>query len=83
VDSLALGTTSDLLGYLFEEGERGFFFRWIKMNYNIRYEYRLEGISNYLQWKVRITSFFKENELCSFVDNVVPTFILKAGEYKV
>jgi hypothetical protein len=55
VDSLALGTTSDLLGYLIEEGGKRLFFTWTKMTAKLRYEDRLEGISNYLQWKVRIT----------------------------
>jgi hypothetical protein len=30
---------------------------------SVRYEDRLEGASNYLQWKVRITSVLKENKL--------------------
>jgi hypothetical protein len=38
----------------------------------IRFEDRLEGISNYLQWKVRITSVLKENKLWSFVNTIVP-----------
>jgi hypothetical protein len=72
VDSLALGTTSDLLGYFLEEGEREYFFRWTKMNSSIRYEDRLEGISNYLQWKVRITSALKEKKLWLFANTIMP-----------
>ena len=37
----------------------------------IRYEDRLEGISNYLQWKVQISSILKENKLWSYVNTVV------------
>jgi hypothetical protein len=37
----------------------------------IRYEDRLEGISNYLQWKVRISSVLKENKIWSYVSTVV------------
>jgi hypothetical protein len=32
----------------------------------------LEGISNYLQWKVRITSVLKENKLWLFANTIVP-----------
>jgi hypothetical protein len=38
-----------------EGGKKRFFVRWTKMTSKLRYEDRLEGISNYLQWKVRIT----------------------------
>jgi hypothetical protein len=38
----------------------------------IRFVDRLEGISNYLQWKVRITSVLKENKLCFFLDTIMP-----------
>jgi hypothetical protein len=55
-----------------EEGERRFFVRWTKMTSRIEFEDRLEGISNYLQWKVRITSVPKENKLQSFGNTVVP-----------
>jgi hypothetical protein len=41
------------------------------MNSSIRFEDRLEGISNYLQWKVRITSVLKENKLWSFANTIV------------
>ena len=41
----------------------------------VRFEDRLEGISNYLQWKVRIASVLRENKLWSFVSTsvLVPT----------
>ena len=42
------------------------------MNYDIMFEDRLEGISNYLQLKVRITSVLKENKLWLFANIVVP-----------
>jgi hypothetical protein len=54
-----------------KKGKR-FFVRWTKMTSNIRFEDRLEGISNYLQWKVRITSVLKENKLWLFANTVVP-----------
>jgi hypothetical protein len=41
------------------------------MTYNIRYADRLEGISNYLEWKVIITSVLKENDLWSSADTIV------------
>jgi hypothetical protein len=41
------------------------------MNSSIWFEDRLEGISNYLQWKVRITSVLKENKLWSFANTIV------------
>jgi hypothetical protein len=34
---------------------------------SVRYEDRLEGPSNYLQWKVRITAVLRENKLWSYV----------------
>jgi len=37
----------------------------------IRYEDRLEGISNYLQWKARMTAVLKENKLWAFVSTTV------------
>jgi hypothetical protein len=37
----------------------------------IRYENRLEGISNYLQWKVWISFVLKENKIWSYVSIVV------------
>ena len=42
------------------------------MTSNIRFEDRLEGVSNYLQWKVRINSVLKENKLWSFANTIVP-----------
>jgi hypothetical protein len=68
---LALGTASDLLVHLLEEDRKRFFVRWTKMTSNIRFEDRLEGVSNYLQWKVRINSVLKENKLWSFANIVV------------
>lgn len=41
------------------------------MTSNIRYEHRLEGISNYLKWKVRITSVLKENKLLWFANTIM------------
>jgi hypothetical protein len=38
---------------------------------SIRLEDRLDGISNYLQWKVRMTTIFKENKLWALVTTVV------------
>jgi hypothetical protein len=68
---LALGTTSDLLVHLLEEDRKRFFVRWTKMTSSIMFEDRLEGVSNYLQWKVRLSSALKENKLWSFVNIVV------------
>jgi hypothetical protein len=41
------------------------------MTSNIRFEDRLEGISNYLQWKVRINSVLKENKLWLFANTIM------------
>jgi hypothetical protein len=38
---------------------------------SMRYEDRLEGASNYLQWKVRIATMFKENKLWTLVSTTV------------
>jgi hypothetical protein len=38
---------------------------------SIRYEDRLDGISNYLQWKVRLSAVLKENKIYSYVSSVV------------
>jgi hypothetical protein len=38
---------------------------------SIRYENRLDGISNYLQWKVRLSVVLKENKIYSYVGSVV------------
>jgi hypothetical protein len=37
----------------------------------IKYEDRLDGISNYLQWKVKMSSILKENKIWSFVSTIV------------
>jgi hypothetical protein len=37
----------------------------------IRYEDWLDGISNYLQWKVRMSVILKENKIWSFVSTIV------------
>ena len=37
----------------------------------IGYENRLDGMSNYLQWKVRMTAVLKENRLWIIVNTVV------------
>jgi hypothetical protein len=42
------------------------------MTSSIRYEDRLEGMYDYLQWKVRINSVLKENKLWLFVNTIVP-----------
>jgi hypothetical protein len=46
----------------------------------IRFEDRLDVISNYLQWKVRMSSIFKENTIWNYVSSVVvvPTIDLVA-----
>jgi hypothetical protein len=38
---------------------------------SIRYEDRLDGISNYLQWKVRLSVVLKENKIYSYDNSVV------------
>jgi hypothetical protein len=38
---------------------------------SIRYEDRLDGISNYLQWKVRLSVVLKENKIYNYVISVV------------
>jgi hypothetical protein len=40
---------------------------------SIRYEDRLDGISNYLQWKVHLSVVLKENKIYSYVSSVVET----------
>jgi hypothetical protein len=37
----------------------------------IRYEDRLEGISNYLQWEVQISYVLKENKIWIYVNTIV------------
>ena len=36
---------------------------------NTRYEDRLDGVSNYIPWKVRITIVLKEFRFCSFINS--------------
>jgi hypothetical protein len=38
---------------------------------SIRYEDRLDGISNYLQWKFRLSFILKENKIYSYVNSLV------------
>ena len=38
---------------------------------SIQYEDRLDGISNYLPWKVRITAFVKDWNIWSFANTVM------------
>ena len=38
---------------------------------NIRYEDQLDDISNYLQWKVRLSVVLKENKIYNYVNSVV------------
>ena len=40
---------------------------------SIRYEEWLDGISNYLQWKVRLSAVLKKNKIYSYVISVVAT----------
>jgi hypothetical protein len=44
---------------------------YMEMAVCIRYEDRLDGISNYLQWKVRMSAILKENKIWSFVSTIV------------
>ena len=46
-----------------------------KMAACIRYEDRLDGMSNYLQWKVRMTDVFKENRLWTIVSTVLTLLV--------
>ena len=41
------------------------------MAFCVRFEDRLEGVSNYLQWKVRISAVLRENKLWPHVSTVV------------
>ena len=38
---------------------------------NIRYEDRLDGVSNYIPWKVRIIAVFKELRVWNFINSVM------------
>ena len=40
---------------------------------SIRYEDQLDGISNYLQWKVRLSVVLKENKIYIYANSVVAT----------
>ena len=40
---------------------------------SIRFEDRLDGISNYLQWKVQMLVVLKENKIWNYVNYVVAT----------
>jgi hypothetical protein len=41
------------------------------MTSSLRFEDRLEGISNYLQWKVRIATLLRENKFLEFMSTKV------------
>ena len=41
------------------------------MAFSIRYEDQLEGVSNYLQWKVQMSAVLRENKLWPHVSTVV------------
>jgi hypothetical protein len=64
--------SSELQGLLLgrKKGKR-VFVSWTRMTSSLRYEDRLEGISNYLQWKVRIATILRENKLWEFVNTIV------------
>jgi hypothetical protein len=40
---------------------------------SLRVEDRLDGASNFLSWKARVTLLLKENNLLEIVDKVVPS----------
>jgi hypothetical protein len=40
---------------------------------SIRYEDWLDGISNYLQWKVHLSVVLKENKIYNYVSSIVAT----------
>jgi hypothetical protein len=64
--------SNDLLGHLLGRRGKKVLFQLENMTSYIMFEDRLEGISNYLQWKVRITSVLKENKLWLFANTIVP-----------
>ena len=37
----------------------------------LRFEDRLDGVSNYLQWKVRLTAILKENKIWQYVSTSI------------
>ena len=39
---------------------------------NIRYEDRLDGVSNYIPWKVQITVVLSELRVWSFINSIMP-----------
>jgi len=52
---------------------------------SIRFEDRLDGVSNYLRWKVRISAILKENKIWKYVNTVViiPTDPINLDVYEV
>jgi hypothetical protein len=40
---------------------------------SLKFEDRLDGASNFLPWKARVTLLLKENDLWEIVDKVVPS----------
>ena len=42
----------------------------------IRFEDQLDGISNYLQWKVRMSAVLKENKIWNYVSSVVVVLVI-------
>jgi hypothetical protein len=42
---------------------------------SLRFEDRLDGASNFLSWKARVTFLLKEYDLWEIVDKVVPSLI--------
>ena len=40
---------------------------------SLRFEDRLDGVSNFLSWKARVTLLLKELDLWEIVEKVVPT----------
>lgn len=52
---------------------------------SIRYEDRLDGVSNFLQWKVRFIAVLKENKIWSFVStaSVPPVDPIALDVYEV
>ena len=51
---------------------------------SIQYEDRLDGISNYLPWKVRITVMLKEWKIWSFANTkkTKPTYQVELDEFE-
>jgi hypothetical protein len=54
-----------------KKGKKGSLSVGQRMTSSLRFEDRLEGISNYLQWKVRIAIVLRENKLWEFVSTIV------------